>query len=71
LNNEEIRQWIATVLDEKHYTENPDLDIVKHSFKIAIRKQENWTDFCRVFPTEEARIKAINAYARNYSYYSY
>jgi len=68
LNNEEIREWIATVLSERHYTDNPDVDVVSEIMRVAHCDQENWASFCKVYPTEIARGNVIlNAY----SYYPY
>ena len=54
LNNEEIRAWIATVLSERHYTDNPDVDVVSEIMKVAHSNQEDWASFCKVYPTEAA-----------------
>jgi len=68
LNSEEIREWIATVLSERHYTDNPDVDVVSEIMRVAHCDQENWAWFCKVYPTEAARGNVIlNAY----SYYPY
>ena len=68
LNNEEIRAWIATVLSERHYTDNPDVDVVSEIMKVAHCNQEDWAWFCKAYPTEAGRGNVIlNAY----SYYPY
>ena len=68
LNSEEIREWIATVLSERHYTDNPDVDVVSEIMRVAHCDQENWAWFCKVYPTEAARGNVIlNAF----SYYPY
>ena len=68
LNSEENREWIATVLSERHYTDNPDVEVVSEIMRVAHCDQENWAWFCKVYPTEAARGNVImNAY----SYYPY
>jgi len=69
LNNEEIRAWIATVLSESHYTDNPDVDVVDAIMERIHCYGETWSDFCKLFPTEVARRRVIfNAY-QYYPYY--
>ena len=48
LNNEEIRAWIATILSESHYTDNPDVDVVGEIMKVYC-DQEKWSGFCKMF----------------------
>ena len=69
LNNEEIREWIATVLSESHYTSNPDVDIVDAIMEKIHFHGETWSDFCKLFPTEVARRRVIFSAYQYYPYY--
>ena len=68
LNNDEIREWIATMLSKRHYTDNPDVDVVNEIMRAAHCNQEEWEWFCKVYPTEAARGNVILA---AYQYFPY
>ena len=67
LNNEEIRAWIATILSESHYTDNPDVDVVGEIMRVYC-DQEKWSNFCKLYPTEPARRNLV---LNTYQYYPY
>ncbi|CAH1771108.1 15617_t:CDS:2, partial [Entrophospora sp. SA101] len=57
-----------TMLSKRHYTDNPDVDVVSEIMRAAHCNQEEWEWFCKVYPTEAARGNII---LTAYQYFPY
>ncbi|CAJ0902954.1 1059_t:CDS:2 [Entrophospora sp. SA101] len=56
------------MLSKRHYTDNPDVDVVSEIMRAAHCNQEEWEWFCKVYPTEAARGNII---LTAYQYFPY